>query len=52
MTTNGGRAPVSSDPRYDNIQAVWQSFDRFQAVLSPEAVNLLSKTFNLDVVPT
>jgi hypothetical protein len=49
--SGGVQPPPSSDPRYDNIQAVWQSFDRFQAVLSPEAVNLLSKTFNLDAIP-
>jgi hypothetical protein len=49
---DGGGAPAPPDPRYDNLQAVWQSFERFQAVLSPEAVDLLSKAFNLDAVPT
>jgi hypothetical protein len=49
---NGASASSTADPRYDNIQAVWQSFDRFQAVLSPEAVELLSKSFNLEAIPT
>jgi hypothetical protein len=40
------------DPRLDSLQAVWQSFDRFQAVLSAEAVELLSKAFNLSAVPS
>jgi hypothetical protein len=49
---NGASAPPTTDPRYENIQAVWQSFDHFQAVLSPEAVELLSKSFNLEAIPT
>jgi predicted transcriptional regulator len=41
---------AAADPRLDNIQAVWNSYNRFQAVLSPEAVELLAKAFNISAV--